>query len=319
MTGDQQPPQAQATAPPAAAGAASGVSTLRQVCTAGIFILLAAGALALLVFLFRRWRATSETNGVPAQPAYDELDTIAAAEQAQARWPAQETVVEEVPSSRGGYSNPPVRPYIADDDDAAGQDAVQPIPLRPVGQAPVDPSRTDASAGRPPVPPPPAAAAAAAATANGNLKRLVENTAMYQMGEPDYDEAFDINDPVDGYMGQCGLQLIEPFGRERDQAVALQVWLWDSSDPDTQTTGADERGRVPRHRAAFAVRGRAPGRIGASRHRVRPDEPRPVAAGPCREGVVRGGGAGPRRLRRPAGQADRVPPKCSAGKRNRPG
>jgi len=54
------------------------------------------------------------------------------------------------------------------------------------------------------------------------------------MGEPDYDEAFDINDPVDGYMGQCGLQLIEPFGRERDQAVALQVWLWDSSDPDTQ-------------------------------------------------------------------------------------
>jgi hypothetical protein len=58
---------------------------------------------------------------------------------------------------------------------------------------------------------------------------------MYQMGEPDYDEAFDINDPVDGYMGQCGLQLIEPFGRERDQAVALQVWLWDSSDPDTQT------------------------------------------------------------------------------------
>ncbi len=64
---------------------------------------------------------------------------------------------------------------------------------------------------------------------------LVENTAVYQMGEPDYDEAFDINDPVDGYMGQCGLQLIEPFGRDRDQAVALQVWLWDSSDPDTQT------------------------------------------------------------------------------------
>ncbi len=35
-------------------------------------------------------------------------------------------------------------------------------------------------------------------------------------------------------MGQFGLQLIEPFGRERDQAVALQVWLWDSRDPDTQ-------------------------------------------------------------------------------------
>ena len=55
------------------------------------------------------------------------------------------------------------------------------------------------------------------------------------MGEPDYDEAFDINDPTDGYMGQCGLQLNEPVGRDRDQAVALQAWLWDSSDPDTRT------------------------------------------------------------------------------------
>jgi hypothetical protein len=36
-------------------------------------------------------------------------------------------------------------------------------------------------------------------------------------------------------MGQCGLQLNEPVGRNRDQAVALQAWLWDSSDPDTRT------------------------------------------------------------------------------------
>jgi hypothetical protein len=59
--------------------------------------------------------------------------------------------------------------------------------------------------------------------------------AAFHMGEPDYDEAFDINDPIDGYMGQCGLQLSEQAGRDRDQAVALQAWLWDSSDPDTQT------------------------------------------------------------------------------------
>ncbi len=55
------------------------------------------------------------------------------------------------------------------------------------------------------------------------------------MGEPDYDEAFDINDPTEGYMGQCGLQLNAPVGGNRDQAVALQAWLWDSSDPDTRT------------------------------------------------------------------------------------
>ncbi len=78
-------------------------------------------------------------------------------------------------------------------------------------------------------------AAVPSASSTAGLQLLVENTAVYQMGEPDYDEAFDINDPIDGYMGQCGLQLIEPYGRERDQAVALQVWLWDSSDPDTQT------------------------------------------------------------------------------------
>ncbi|MCX7673290.1 MAG: hypothetical protein N2Z63_06810 [Thiobacillaceae bacterium] len=35
-------------------------------------------------------------------------------------------------------------------------------------------------------------------------------------------------------MGQCGLQLNDPVGPRRDQAVALQAWLWDSSDPDTK-------------------------------------------------------------------------------------
>jgi hypothetical protein len=103
-----------------------------------------------------------------------------------------------------------------------------PPALRPVGQAPAEPPRNETprpeAVARPP----------AAAPAGGELKKLVESTAVYQMGEPDYDEAFDITDPADGFMGQFGLQLIEPFGRERDQAVALQAWLWDTSDPDTQ-------------------------------------------------------------------------------------
>ena len=54
--------------------------------------------------------------------------------------------------------------------------------------------------------------------------------AAYHMGEPDYDEAFDINDSASQYVGQCGLGLTTPVGRGNDQAAALQVWLWDTND-----------------------------------------------------------------------------------------
>jgi hypothetical protein len=185
------------------------------------------------VYLFRRWRATSGGAAVSGPPTNDELDAVAAAaEDEKNRWPARESAVDQPPPSRGSYGAPAVRPYMSGNDDVSTLDSAetgQPVPLRPVGQAPADTSRTDVPPARPPVPPPPAASAGPE-----SLKKLVENTAVYQMGEPDYDEAFDITDPSDGFMGQFGLQLIEPFGRERDQAVALQVWLWDSSDPDTQ-------------------------------------------------------------------------------------
>ena len=61
-----------------------------------------------------------------------------------------------------------------------------------------------------------------------------EYIARYQMGEPDYDEAFDITSGDGVYLGQCGLELNDPIGRGHDQAAALQVWLWDTKDPDTQ-------------------------------------------------------------------------------------
>jgi hypothetical protein len=192
--------------------------------------LLALGALALLVFLFRKWRATSGGAAVPAaESGYEDLDAFAAAEEEKNRWPARETFVEDERPPRGGFATPPVRPYMPSNDEAPVIDPAPiepaPIPLRPVGQPPTDVPRNETPV-RPTTPP--------AAPATGSLKKLVESTAVYQMGEPDYDEAFDIQDPSDGFMGQFGLQLIEPFGRERDQAVALQVWLWDSSDPDTQ-------------------------------------------------------------------------------------
>ena len=69
--------------------------------------------------------------------------------------------------------------------------------------------------------------------------------AVFHMGEPDYDEAFDINDPTDGYMGQCGLQLNEPVGRNRDQAVALAGVALGQQRPRHPDEGADERRRVP--------------------------------------------------------------------------
>ena len=34
----------------------------------------------------------------------------------------------------------------------------------------------------------------------------------YTMGEPDYDEPFDIIDSAGGYLGQCGLELNDPLG-----------------------------------------------------------------------------------------------------------
>jgi hypothetical protein len=226
-----QAPQAQ---PPAAPAGQSPVSNLRQLCTAGIFILLALGALALLVFLFRRWRANASGSAIPStQASYEDLDTLAAAEEEKSEWPARESFIEEDRPTRGGFAAAPVRPYMSGDDEVSNVDAgtaePPPVPLRPVGQAPVEVPRSETPRSEAPPARPPALS-----PATGNLKKLVESTAIYQMGEPDYDEAFDITDPADGFMGQFGLQLIEPFGRERDQAVALQAWLWDTSDPDTQ-------------------------------------------------------------------------------------
>jgi hypothetical protein len=232
--------------PPVAATPGTGgetaqqASKLRQICTAGIFVLLALGALALIVYLFGKWRAAREQEQDALAPDYSPLapqtTAAVAAEQEKARpltpLPYQ---WEEATPSAGTVASPAPRSVETIDDDGvqppyAPRPASTPRPVGPVSTTPA-PGR-----GEPLEAPTPAAGAAVPpARSTAGLQVLVENTAMYQMGEPDYDEAFDINDPVDGYMGQCGLQLIEPFGRDRDQAVALQVWLWDSSDPDTQT------------------------------------------------------------------------------------
>jgi hypothetical protein len=68
----------------------------------------------------------------------------------------------------------------------------------------------------------------------GPLTRLNEYTGVYQTGESDYDEAFDITDSGGAYLGQCGIGVTDPVGRGHDQVAALQVWLWDTKDPDTR-------------------------------------------------------------------------------------
>jgi hypothetical protein len=228
--------------------AAQQPSRLRQVCAGAIFVVIFLGALVAIVWGFRRWRATrisSDAEALPSDYGVTPQSAAYAAEQEKARPLGRQPYSwdEPLPSTTTGTSVPASSVSIAGSDlgtDAALQDdGVEPggastrtaPAARPVGPVPGATARTPPPEARAPVP----AASVPPAKSTSGLVVLVENTAIYQMGEPDYDEAFDINDPVDGYMGQCGLQLIEPFGRERDQAVALQVWLWDSSDPDTQT------------------------------------------------------------------------------------
>ena len=222
-------------------------SRLRQICAGGIFVVVFLGALAAIVYFFLRWRASRTPDGTQGKPPeYDALSpqsAAAAAEQEKARPLGRQPYGWDEPlppaTTATPLSSTASSPVAGADrsldsdydlpDDGSEPSGIAPRTTpatRPVGPAPTPPVEA-----HPPAP----AAAIPPAKATAGITRLLENTATYQMGEPDYDEAFDINDPVDGYMGQCGLQLIEPFGRERDQAVALQVWLWDSSDPDTQT------------------------------------------------------------------------------------
>jgi hypothetical protein len=217
-------------------------------------------ALALFAYLFMRWRAAQQGRPAPdfreslrsfgRRGMAEETAAEVAAEE-KARWasaPAAESTYDDFDvTSRG--EPPRTYPRSSFDDrqadlfpedepiqrDMASQPREDRLP--PVVYPEPDEEWSEAAPveSRPVSEPrraPAAAVPAAASAATGN--KLGDFVAIYEMGESDYDEAFDINDPVDGLIGQCGLQLNEPVGRNRDQAVALQAWLWDSSDPDTR-------------------------------------------------------------------------------------
>lgn len=227
--------QTQTPATPSAPATGT-TSALRRICTAGLFVFLAIGALVLLFLLFRRWRSTHAESGPgPNESSFDAPETASAAalaaEQEKARWAPKESGGKDdrrpVPGSADASTRLGWEGSSGSESRSLSQQERSDIPLRPLGPTPLSTSSWEPRQPTQPFPTPPPS------SSSGTLQKLTENVAIYQMGEPDYDEAFDINDPVDGYMGQSGLQMVEAYGRERDQAVALQVWLWDSSDPDT--------------------------------------------------------------------------------------
>ena len=230
-----QPPAAGPPAgqPGAAAGGSTALATLRSIATVVLWLVLLAFAIAAVVYLYRRWRAAYSVQPqtaidatqrparsrapvahTPAQPTFDEY-----IQEESTRWVSDEGLAEpEAASDESGEPEiaevepqPPIRsPY-----------APPPAPQR---TAPVTPAPAPRQTAQPPATP----------AAAGGFVKVGDYRALYQMGEADYDEAFDIADVAGGYLGQCGLERNDPVGRGHDQAAAVQAWLWDTNDPDTK-------------------------------------------------------------------------------------
>jgi hypothetical protein len=235
--GATAPGQAAGARPSAGSSPFSGIQW-RTVCTTGLWVLLILLGVAAIVLLYRRWRASQLREAAPAAApaASDEHSwrmvggskSAESAGDTEAAWSQSDAEGEISPRSS-------IPPWEEDEAiDFEEEDLVAPPP-RSVSQRVDQPSQAAL-----------AASASAAATATGTarpagapvpsgaLTRVSEVRALYQMGEPDYDEAFDVKDAGGAYIGECGVALVDPVGRGHDQAAALQVWLWDKTDPDTK-------------------------------------------------------------------------------------
>jgi hypothetical protein len=240
-----QPGAAPAAPAPAAAPATSSFGqTLQRVCVGALYVLLVLLGILLIAVLWRRWRAAQEQRQgmaisempMPAPPAPVERWSVSGvADEAKSTWPDPDLdePVGSQPATRPGWAPAAPGPDVTRQRDdkpspAAFTPSVQPLPA-PIGQGNPPPKGGGAETGwRPGVPPGPKPAV------ESTPVKIGEFLAAYHMGEPDYDEAFDIHDSGGQYVGQCGLGLTTPVGRANDQAAALQVWLWDTSDPDTK-------------------------------------------------------------------------------------
>ena len=240
-----------AAAPAARPSARStaGAPAWQTLCTSAAWIALILLGVVALAYLFRRWRAARSRRIGPAIAGVPQAASPPGSPEEIAQREKEEWTVEpadQAVDTRTLAVDASGSDFYADEDDFGMAPAVvaataatstsaprpvQPAPA-PYVAPPAEPVRRAPTAV---VPPTAAGAAVVVAGIKPSGSQVGDYMAVFHMGEPDYDEAFDINDPADGYMGQCGLQLNEPVGRNRDQAVALQAWLWDSSDPDTRT------------------------------------------------------------------------------------
>lgn len=218
--GPQAPTKAPTQAPrptPAPAAGTNLGAILRGIAMVLLWLLLFTVAIVVVYRLWNRWRRAHQTQATAAidvaartrrpAPAVQPPLTESAAEPAVTWTAAEEPAAPEAAEAAS-------RPEDADSQEPTPPRAAPVSFVRP----PVGPPRPDARTLRP----------------AGAFTRLGEFTAIYQMGEPDYDEAFDLTDPAGNFLGQCGLALHNPIGRNRDQAAALEAWLWDGSDPDTK-------------------------------------------------------------------------------------
>jgi len=233
---------------PAIAPSTSGAETtsvtgfLRTACVTALWVLLVLGGILAVYYLFRRWRAATQEVSVEepeplpgATPPLQEsdqgplpaMDTSYSPERA-AVWPEEPEATDEVATVSYDYAPEETEEEteLEEDQRLSAAPATAPLPAATAVRRFTRPPAvaTGTQAGEP----------SEALIAVAGLVKLGEYQALYQMGESDYDEGFDILDTSKSYIGQCGVELVNPMGRERDQAGALQVWLWDTNDPDTK-------------------------------------------------------------------------------------
>jgi len=194
-------------------------AVLRGVATVLLWLLFFVVAIVVAYRLWNRWRKAHQVQPTAA------IDTSARTRRPAP--PVQRPLAESVEEPRPVWVQ----------EEAAGEPEAGFLPVEPTAQEPVVAPPPVTSIPRPPAvsPRPPARPLTPAGSGPaGAFTRIGEYQAIYQMGEPDYDEAFDLTDPAGTYLGQCGLALHNPIGRNHDQAAALEAWLWDGKDPDTQ-------------------------------------------------------------------------------------
>ena len=243
--------------PEGAAPATSG-SILRTLLTAALWVILVLVGLAVILWLWNRWRSAKGKSTIgPLSGGFAAGARGRSAQSPLVGSSAPVATSPGAPTSDAGATpeDPLATPGLAQWQEVAPSAEISASGVDVPGNAPAG---VTLPAGQPlpaaaalvaaaKAPAPPAKQAKPAVTSsdvNGrpsspspSVKAPVmarEFRAVYQMGEPDYDEAFDVADSSGAHLGQCGLELTEPVGKAHDQAAALQVWLWDTNDPDTK-------------------------------------------------------------------------------------